>query len=73
MGGAHFDTHCGFILGDTKDEIREKTPSLWVKSMFELKSYLESILNENSLKDCEDTILKRSSCMQQPTIASFNS
>ena len=50
-GGTQYDTHSGFVLGDSKEEIRERIPSLRVESMFELRSYLEELLNERDLRD----------------------
>lgn len=50
-GGTQFDTHSGFALGDTDEDIRERIPSLRVESMFELKSYFEALLDECDLRD----------------------
>jgi phosphoglycolate phosphatase-like HAD superfamily hydrolase len=49
-GGTQFDTHSGFVVGDTEEEIRERIPSLRVESMYELKSYLEALLDERDIK-----------------------
>ncbi|KAL3779141.1 hypothetical protein ACHAW5_006941 [Stephanodiscus triporus] len=45
-GGGELDTHSGYAVGDTEEEVRERTPSLRVESLFELMSCLESLLNE---------------------------
>ena len=41
------DTHSGYHVGDTEEEIRLRTPSLSVESLMELKVHLEELLNED--------------------------
>ena len=46
-GGKMLDTHSGYHVGDTEEEIRLRTPSLSVESLMELKVHLEELLNED--------------------------
>jgi phosphoglycolate phosphatase-like HAD superfamily hydrolase len=64
-GGGQLDTHSGYAVGDTEEEIRERTPSLRVESLFELRSCLESLLNERDLGRCGVEVSKKG--MQQLT------
>ena len=46
--GKVFDTHSGYKVGDSEEEVMLRTPSLSVKSLLEFKSYLVELLNERS-------------------------
>jgi phosphoglycolate phosphatase-like HAD superfamily hydrolase len=43
-GGKQLDTDSGYAVGDTEEEIRERTPSLRVESLLDLKECLEMLL-----------------------------
>ena len=45
-GGKQLDTDSGYEVGDSEEEILERTPSLRVESLMELKMCLEALLNE---------------------------
>mmetsp|Transcript_11238 Transcript_11238/g.27621 ORF Transcript_11238/g.27621 Transcript_11238/m.27621 type:complete len:347 (+) Transcript_11238:128-1168(+) len=45
-GGDSLDTHSGYEVGDSEAEIRERTPSLRVESLLELRTCLEALLNQ---------------------------
>ncbi len=44
--GEQLDTHSGYEVGHTEEEMRERTPGLRVESLFELRACLESLLSE---------------------------
>ncbi|KAL7466947.1 hypothetical protein ACHAXS_007215 [Conticribra weissflogii] len=44
-GGRRLDTDSGYAVGDSEEEIRERTPTLIVESLLELKDCLESVLD----------------------------
>lgn len=45
-GGDQLDTHSGYDLGESEEDIIERTPSLRVESLLELKTCLEALLDE---------------------------
>mmetsp|Transcript_11352 Transcript_11352/g.17082 ORF Transcript_11352/g.17082 Transcript_11352/m.17082 type:complete len:348 (-) Transcript_11352:223-1266(-) len=45
-GGCQLDTDSGYAVGDTEAEIMERTPSLCVESLSDLKLCIESVLDE---------------------------
>lgn len=49
-GGKLLDTDSGYEVGDSEEEILERTPSLRVESLLELKGYFEGWLNEGDEK-----------------------
>ena len=52
-GGEQLDTHSGYEVGHTEEEMRERTPGLRVESLFELRVCLESLLSERDSGRCD--------------------
>ena len=48
--GSSLDTDSGYKVGDSEDEVMERTPSLCVESLHELKMYLQVLLKDRSSK-----------------------
>jgi phosphoglycolate phosphatase len=62
-GGCQLDTDSGYAVGDTEAEIMERTPSLCVESLSELKLCIESVLDEqekNGVVQAEESASKAS-------------
>lgn len=53
-GGEQLDADSGYKVGDSEEEILERTPSLRVGSLFELKTCLEVLLNERDMSGESD-------------------
>ena len=66
-GGKMLDTHSGYHVGDTEEEIRLRTPSLSVESLRELKVHFEELLNE----DVGDTMNMEKNKAYKPKPGSF--
>jgi phosphoglycolate phosphatase-like HAD superfamily hydrolase len=65
-GGEQLDTHSGYEVGHTEEEMRERTPGLRVESLFELRACLESLLSErdSGMRDGKGS----EGGMRQPTL-----
>jgi len=50
-GGARLDTDSGYSVGDSEEERQERTPSLEVESLMELKTHLEAVLDRSKGSD----------------------
>lgn len=48
-GGKELDTNSGYEVGNTEEEILERTPSLRVESLLEFKMCIETVLNERDV------------------------
>ena len=48
--GSSLDTDSGYAVGYSEEEMRERTPSLRVESLDELKMYLQVLLNDQRKK-----------------------
>lgn len=54
-GGSSLDTDSGYQVGDSEEEVLERTPSLRVESLSELKMYLQVLLKDRrNNKEMED-------------------
>ena len=51
QGGHQLDTNTGYGVGDSESEVMERTPSLYVESLWELKLCIEAALDEQKKAD----------------------
>lgn len=75
-GGVQLDTDSGYEVGESQEEILERTPSLRVESLFELKICLETFLKEKDKTsgnlDCINNVSGSSDALEYNTESGYS-